>query len=166
MALLPNITITGIVSRSVRSKSRNDRPRAKARRIRPWTIRDVRKHSGENSVPMMADNEIPLPKLARKCAAFDADNNRIVSEGVQRDREDVNTWCRNILADQPPRAQSSDQGKEVSGQVGVPTVSIRTRSAVLRARVSTRDTVNRFQVFPAGIPDVFEAFDCWPAFRK
>lgn len=75
----------------MRSKSRSDLPRAKARRIRPWTIREVLKQTSEHSVLMMSDNEIPLPKLARKARAFDPDNNRVVSEGVQGDREVANS---------------------------------------------------------------------------
>ena len=76
---------------------------------------------------MTADNEIPLPTLACNLYGVQADNNRPVSEGVKRGIEPVNSWCRNILADHPSRALSSDHGKEVSGEVGVNRFTIRPR---------------------------------------
>ena len=115
---------------------------------------------------MMPDNEIPLPKLARKARAFDPDNNRVVSESVQGDREVVNSWCRNILADHPSRSKSSDHGEEVSGEIGVPAVAIRTRSAMLRARVSPRDAINLVEIADMDLPDVFMALDFRPVALK
>ena len=91
---------------------------------------------------MTTDNEIPLPTLACNLYGIQADNNRSVSEGVKRVIEPANSWCRNILADPPSRAKSSDHGKKVSGEVGGNRFTIRLSPGMRRAGVTDTNKVD------------------------
>ena len=129
---------------SVRSKTRNLLRQRQARLIIPRTVFARRKCFREHS-PIgvtTSDNEISDPGLTRKCRGVHADNDRSVSEGVQCSIEVSHSWCRNILADHPPWAQSSDQGKEVSGQVGVASRPSTRSVSVFRAWIASADEID------------------------
>jgi hypothetical protein len=62
---------------------------------------------------------LPPATLTREVSSVEADSNDSVSEQLQRGSEVDSIWCKNILADHPPWAQSSGHGKEISGEIGV-----------------------------------------------
>jgi len=57
--------------------------------------------------------------LGRKIFGVKLDNNDSVSEDFQPGKEMANIRCRNVLADHPSWTESSGQGEEVSGEVGM-----------------------------------------------
>jgi hypothetical protein len=65
-----------------------------------------------------SDSELSRAGLPSNRGAVDLDNNRSVSEQLQRRCEVANIWCTNILADHPPGPACADQGKEISGEIG------------------------------------------------
>jgi hypothetical protein len=85
------------------------------------TIAGVKYSSGKSGAvgSRAADNEVPPATLSGEIASVERESNDSVSEGCQPEREIESVWCRNILADHPPWAQSSDHGKEPSGEVGM-----------------------------------------------
>jgi len=85
------------------------------------TIAGVRYSSGESGAVgrRASDKELPPATLSCEIASVERESSDSVSEGDQPGCEVASIWCRNILADHPPWAQSSGHGKEPSGEVGM-----------------------------------------------
>jgi hypothetical protein len=85
---------------------------------------------------------VTSPTLAGKITTIKRECKSSVSEIFQSGCEPYNIWCRNILADHPPRSASSDQGKEVSGEVGTAAWPIGPRTASGRTGIAPDHNVN------------------------
>ncbi|HMF61101.1 MAG TPA: hypothetical protein VK595_12060 [Vicinamibacterales bacterium] len=108
------------------------------------TIGGVKYRSGESGAlgRRASDKELPPATLSCEVASVQLESHDSVSEGVQSGREVASVWCRNVLADHPPWAESPGHGEEVSGEVGVLRGPITARPRTGRAGISSAENIN------------------------